>query len=279
MLGQLVNGRAEAAVEAGDRGLAYGDGLFETLAVVGGQPRLWDYHMDRLLEGARRLGLPEPPLTTLREEARYLVQGADRAVLKIVLTRGAGEGRGYRPPARPLPTRLLSLHDAPLHPPEHWDGVDVRLCRTRLAAQPALAGMKHLNRLEQVLARGEWRDPAIAEGLMLDDNGLIIQGTATNAFAVQGRTLITPPLSLCGVAGVMRRYVLEQAEALGLGVEHRGLYPEELGGVAEMFLTNSVIGLWPVRAVANRPLAVGPVTRRLQEAVAGEALAPAGGRG
>ncbi|MBK1728454.1 aminodeoxychorismate lyase [Halorhodospira halophila] len=270
----MVNGRADTALDAEDRGLAYGDGLFETVAVSRGRLCLWDYHMDRLLDGARRLGLPEPPLATLREEARFLTEKVERGVLKVVYTRGSSEGRGYLPPARPIPTRILTLHNTPAIPPERWQGVDVRLCRTRISTQPRLAGIKHLNRLEQVMARSEWRDAAIAEGLMLDADGLIVEGTATNLFGIRNRVLMTPPLTHSGVAGVMRRWVLEYAETLGLRVEQRGFYPGEVSEMDELFLTNSLIGLWPVRSVAGTQIPVGPVSQRYLQAIADHGLTP-----
>ncbi len=132
----LINGRADTIVDPEDRGLAYGDGLFETVAVSGGQLCLWNYHMDRLLEGARLLGMPEPPLLTLREEARFLIRKADQGIIKVYYTRGSGGGRGYLPPSRPIPTRLLFFDPPPAIPSERWDGVDVCLCRTRLSHQP-----------------------------------------------------------------------------------------------------------------------------------------------
>ncbi|MFP4146642.1 MAG: aminodeoxychorismate lyase [Halorhodospira sp.] len=276
---QLVNGRADAFIDPEDRGLAYGDGLFETIAVTDGRLCLWDYHMDRLLMGARRLGLPEPSLATLREEARYLTRKIRRGVLKLYYTRGLSEGRGYQPPERPIPVRMLSLHPAPGIPPERWQGVDCRFCQIRLATQPALAGVKHLNRLEQVLARAEWRDPAIAEGLMLGADGLIVEGTATNLFAVEGCKLVTPPLKDAGVAGVMRRWVLEQAETLGLRPEQRGILPEELTEMDELFLTNSVIGLWPVRSVAGQEIPLGPISRHYLEHMAQQRVTPLLGQG
>ncbi|MCG5539814.1 MULTISPECIES: aminodeoxychorismate lyase [unclassified Halorhodospira] len=271
---QLVNGRADTALDAEDRGLAYGDGLFETIAVNRGRLCLWDYHMDRLLDGARQLGLPEPPLATLREEARFLTEKVESGVLKVVYTRGSSEGRGYLPPSRPIPTRILTLHNPPAIPPERWQGVDVRLCRTRISAQPRLAGIKHLNRLEQVMARSEWRDAAIAEGLMLDADGLIVEGTATNVFAVRNWVLLTPPLTHSGVAGVMRRWIVEQAEAFGLRVEKRGFYPGEFAEMDEVFLTNSLIGLWPVRSVAGTWVPVGKVSRGYLEQIGSRGLTP-----
>ncbi|BAU58004.1 aminodeoxychorismate lyase [Halorhodospira halochloris] len=272
---KLVNGRSEAVVDPDDRGLTYGDGLFETIPVRDGQLCLWNYHMDRLLDGSRRLGLPEPPLSLLREEARYLVRDIEKAVLKIIYTRGSGENRGYAPPSRPLPTRVLTLHEPPKQTVGNWfEGVEVNICKTRLSSQPALAGIKHLNRLEQVMARGEWRDQGVAEGLMLDENGLVVEGTATNVFVVQSSALVTPALDYCGVEGVMRRRIIDLAPELGLRVEHRGLYPEELGDVDELFLTNSVIGVWRVRSVAKSTIAQGHIANRFLERVAQDSLVP-----
>lgn len=272
---QLVNGRSDAVIDARDRGLIYGDGLFETIPVRDSHLCLWNYHMDRLLDSARRLGIPEPPLSILREEARYLVRDVDRAILKILYTRGSSENRGYLPPSRPLPTRMLSLQDPSMHPLDNWEkGVDVIICKHRLSSQPAFAGIKHLNRLEQVMARSEWRDNAIAEGLMLDDNGLVVEGTATNIFAIQASALVTPALDRCGVAGVMRRRILDLAPELGLRVEYRGLYPEELNDVDELFLTNSVIGVWQISSVADSVVSTGPMARRFLERVAPETLVP-----
>ncbi|MEK7261447.1 MAG: aminodeoxychorismate lyase, partial [Pseudomonadota bacterium] len=160
----LVNGVAVDTVSARDRGFQYGDGLFETIAVSRGTPLLWERHAQRLLAGAVRLDMPPPETALLRAETDRLCRGVERGVLKIIFTRGIS-GRGYRPDASASTTRALSLSPWPDYPPS-WsgEGVVVRLCQTRLASQPRLAGLKHLNRLEQVLARAEW-DDEYAEGL------------------------------------------------------------------------------------------------------------------
>lgn len=273
---QLVNGRSGNIISPDDRGMAFGDGVFETVAVVDGQPRLWDLHMDRLVNGARRLGLPEPPLTTLREETRFLIKDLQSAVVKVLFTRGSGEGRGYRPPARPLVTRVVTVHDAPAHPRENWQGVRVRICETRLGIQPRLAGIKHLNRLEQVLARSEWQDSRIAEGLMIDHNGFLVEATAANLFAVRRGTLLTPPLDEAGVEGVMRRCILERARREGIPVEVRRLYPEEIRDFDELFLTNSLFGVWPITEVEEQTFEAGPFARRCLGWVGAECFAPPG---
>ena len=264
----LINGVEADCLDALDRGLQYGDGLFETLRIRAGRPCLWPAHLARLTQGCARLGIPMPAEGLLRREADQLCAGGGDGVLKIVLTRGSG-GRGYRPPQVPEPTRLLAVFPAPDHPPENrTQGVTVRICDTRLGLNPALAGLKHLNRLEQVLARAEWDDPDIAEGLMQDIEGNIIEGTMSNLFVVQAGHLRTPELSRCGVAGVMRARVMAEAGALGIPVEEGRLGLDDLTGADELFLTNSVIGLWPVRRLQGRDYAApGPVTARLAAAV------------
>jgi 4-amino-4-deoxychorismate lyase len=247
----LINGIAGDSVSAADRGLHYGDGLFETLAVLDGEPLLWERHYARLRQGCERLGIPSPDPSTLRAEADQLCAQAGKAVLKIIVTRGPG-GRGYRPPELADPTRILSLHPYPDYPAA-WpaQGVSIRLCQTRLGRNPALAGIKHCNRLEQVLARAEWADPGIAEGIMLDLEGQVIEGTMSNIYMIYKDILLTPSLDMCGVAGVIRERVLELAEGLGVRSEVRPVSVDELRGADEVFLSNSVIGIWPVARLVD----------------------------
>ncbi|MEK7262541.1 MAG: aminodeoxychorismate lyase, partial [Pseudomonadota bacterium] len=244
----------------------YGDGLFETIAVHRGTPLLWERHAQRLLAGAVRLDMPPPETALLRAETDRLCRGVERGVLKIIFTRGIS-GRGYRPDASASTTRALSLSPWPDYPPS-WsgEGVVVRLCQTRLASQPRLAGLKHLNRLEQVLARAEW-DDEYAEGLMQDESGNIVEGTMTNIFLVEGATLRTPDMTRCGVEGVMRGAVLEQAGRLGIICRVGPVTAIQLEQADELFLTNSLIGLWPVRRIENRSYTIGQTTRKIQQAI------------
>lgn len=242
----LLNGVAADRISCSDRGLQYGDGLFETVAVVDGRPALWGRHLDRLQLGCVRLGIPPPDPLRLRDEVEREIAGRDRLVIKIILTRGEA-GRGYRPPASPQPNRLVSSAPWP-DQPRSWRtaGVRLRYCNTPLGINPALAGVKHLNRLEQVLARGEWSDPEIAEGLMLDGAGRVIEGTQSNLFLWRDGGLHTPDLSAAGVSGVMRGLVLELARSLGIEVGIGHLFPEDLAGADGLFMTNALIGYWPV---------------------------------
>lgn len=258
-------------LDAGDRGLAYGDGVFETLLVHQGQPVWWREHWDRLLRGAIVLGLPMPDEMYLRREVEALIADAPRAVLKLILTRGA-DGRGYAPPLNPTPTIVLSRHEPP--PPPPAEGLNLRWCHTPMAIQPALAGLKHLNRLEQVLARAEWTDPNIHEGLMCDTEGLVISATAGNLFARLGGRWLTPRLRRCGIAGITRAWLLEHLP----DAAEADLSPAEVGRAEALFLCNSVRGLLPVRRLGLREWAadeaVAQIRRQLAEAQPAFALSP-----
>jgi 4-amino-4-deoxychorismate lyase len=237
------------------------------VAVRDGSCEFWGRHLERLLSGCERLRITPPDPDRLAAETRQIIQGARRAVLKILITRGSG-GRGYRVPESARPTRILRLMEWPDHPAAYAEqGVRVRLCAQRLGGNSALAGLKHLNRLEQVLARMEWDDTETAEGLLMDHAGQIIEGTFTNVFMVGNGALLTPRLDQCGVAGVLRGLVMELAAAEQITCEETELTPEALYGAEEIFLTNSLIGIWPVREFELWEKSVGPVTRTLQAAV------------
>lgn len=256
----LVDGQAGDRVSVLDRGLGYGDGLFETIRFHGTDAPLWPRHMHRIEEGCRRLGLPMPDAGALLAEARAVSRELAQSVVRITLTRGIG-ARGYTPPTAPQPTRIVAAFDVPPRDETaQAEGIRVRLCAMRLGAQPALAGLKHLNRLEQVLARAEWDDPAIAEGLLCDADGLAISATAANLFAVFAGVLATPAVDRCGVGGVARAEVL----AAWPHVQVRRIPLGELRGADELFLSSSVRGILPVRELDGSAFAVGPVTRALQ---------------
>ncbi len=266
ILDTLINGEPAENWSIHDRGFQYGDGLFETLAVVDGAPQQWDRHMQRLYRGAARLQIFPPPETQLRTEAATLCQGALRAVLKITLTRGISK-RGYAPVVDAPATRVVSLSPWPDYPVSHVrDGVVVCFCRTTLAHQPALAGIKHLNRLEQVLARLEWQQD-YDEGLMRDTDGYVVAGTMTNLFVVSHGTLLTPDLSRSGVEGVMRGLVIECANALSLPHRAVTLTQHDIQQAEEVFLTNSLIGLWPVRKIESLNYPIGKMTQQILQAL------------
>lgn len=262
-----VDGQLAAGVPVHDRGFAYGDGLFETIKVIGRQPQLLDRHLQRLESGCRRLGIPCDPVSLGAQILTFSAELGD-GVAKLMLTRGDGL-RGYASPQPCQPRTVLMGAPTPAYPRAHAEhGVCLYPCATRLAEQPALAGLKHLNRLEQVLARGEWQDPAFAEGLMRDMSGRVIEGVFSNIFLVSKGVLQTPSLERCGVAGVMRAEILERAQRAGITVQVCDIALEQLLEAEEVFVCNSLYGIWPVRQLHTHVWSVGALTRKLQGLIA-----------
>ncbi len=244
-----INGRRGRTIDYRDRGLQYGDGLFETMRVHGRKTRLADYHLDRLYAGCARLGIEPPDRKLLRLEIVRVAALREEAVLKLIVTRGLGV-RGYRPSGRERCTRIVALGALPPHAAAAAAvPLRLRICRTHLAVNRALAGLKTLNRLEQVLARSEWRDTRIAEGLMRDADENLVCGTMSNLFVRRGVRLVTPPVDRCGVAGVMRRWILEQAAGVGLVAVVRRVNFDDLRAADEVFMSNAVAGIMPAGSI------------------------------
>lgn len=261
-----INGQPAECLALADRGLAYGDGLFETIKVKAGQAVLLERHLARLQEGCQRLTIPcDMPL--LRSELSTFMQQLGEGVCKLIVTRGAGQ-RGYAAPEPCYPQRILQASPLPQWPTANrQQGIQLFACQLRLSSQPALAGLKHLNRLEQVLARAEWSDPAYAEGLLMDQQGRVMDGVFSNIFIVHNQQLITPELTQCGVAGVMRAELLARATAAGIAVQVRDISLQQLLAADEVFTCNSLYGIWPVRKYASQYWPLGAVTRTLQDLI------------
>ena len=264
----LVNGKPNDRVPASDRGLLYGDGVFETIAVKKGQLHFWSEHLRRLQSGCERLGIESVDETQLTGECRSLIRPSQQAVIKVIITRGSG-GRGYRLPEQARPTRIIQFHEWPNYPASCKEiGIKTRICRTRLGHNASLAGIKHLNRLEQVLARQEWNDPNIMEGLMLDSDGDLVEGTMSNVFMVKDAVLMTPDLQFCGVAGIMRARVLEIAADNLIVARVQRVDQAALRQADEVFVCNSLVGIWPVIGIDEQAYAKGPITTQLQTLLA-----------
>jgi 4-amino-4-deoxychorismate lyase len=260
----LVNGR-RTAVDPSDRGLAYGDGLFETMAAVDGRVRWLDYHLERLALGCRTLALGPVDHAEIRAEIATHCPKAGRFVVKLIVTRGPG-ARGYPPPERTQPTRILGISSWQASPSNHYThGIRVKVLQLRLGDSPALAGLKHLCRLEQVLAQIELRGHDVEQGLLLDTSGYVVGGSSSNVFAVSGANLVTPLLTRNGVAGVMRRVVLEAAAGAALTPSERNLTLKELQRADELFMTNALIGILPVATLDGQSFSRGPATQRLMQ--------------
>lgn len=272
MLAALINGSATTdatqalhvhAISVEDRGLFYGDGVFETMLLRGGEVRFIDRHFARLQRGCERLGIAAPSEAIFQGDVAALIKGHNDGVVKYIVTRGAG-GRGYRAATTIPPTRV-----AMLYPPVERDaesGIAVRWCETRLARNARLAGIKHLNRLEQVLAQSEWSDPRIAEGLMMDTEGEVVGATAGNVFIVTDGLLVTPDLRFSGIRGVMRDAIVTWAQRNGVPAEERALWPDEVEKASEVFVCNAVRGIRPVVELAERRFHIGSTTKRLLSA-------------
>ena len=263
----LVNGARAGGLSVLDRGLHFGDGLFETIACLHGRPRFLDLHLQRLAGGCRALGFPPPAPERLREEIAGLAAAQDRSIVKLIVTRGPATVRGYAVSGREQATRIAIRYPWPVEDPVlQQQGVSVRMAAMRLGENPALAGLKHCNRLEQILARGEPEAAGAAEALMLSRSGNLVSGTMTNVFLVDGSPprLRTPAIDSCGVAGVMRSVVLREVARTGIPATECQLSPADLEAAAEVFLTNARVGIWPVSRIGARTLTPGPVTRQLQ---------------
>lgn len=257
----LINGEANGTVSPLDRGLAYGDGVFRTLKVRDQQAVWWRDHYAKLAHDCAALQLICPDANLLLSEIETVTQSLKSAVVKIVITRGLGE-RGYAPPEPAAPTRIVM---ASALPDQARLGARVRWCSLRLARQAQLAGIKHLNRLENVLARQEWSDPDIVEGLLCDDTGAVIGGTRSNVFAMREGHLLTPDLSLAGIAGVTRDRVLRAATRHGIAIQVARLEPENILDADEVFLSNSIVGLSPVVALDKRQWRSATWTAQFQQ--------------
>lgn len=258
-----VNGVEQENVAANDRGLSYGDGLFETIAVVAGQPLLLEQHLSRLEKGLQALKFPSEVLSQVRRDLAALVL-PETAVLKITVTRGVGQ-RGYALPTPTEVTRIITITDAPDFTGRQAEGVKLHHCEYRLPHNPVLAQIKHLNRLDQVMARSEWTDPAIAEGVVCDVEGYVVEGTMSNILWFKEGVAYTPLLDKCGVRGVMLDYLLYHLQLLKIEVKQGRYLTDELLSADEVLVCNSLIGIWPVVTLSGAQFGIGTMTRQLQD--------------
>ena len=265
----LINGKFVDELAAHDRGLHYGDGLFETITVENMQLLCWDEHLKRLERGCIKLNIAVPDKNLLKNEVSALINTESQGVIKIIISRGQG-GRGYKILENIAPTRIISLYPWPNYYNENLSsGVKTRICKYRYAKNPFLAGIKHLNRLEQILARSEWNDNSIAEGIVMDSENYIIEGTMSNIFCIIGKTLYTPDLSACGIEGIVRGKIIELASNLKFNVEIKKMSLGFLMNAEEIFMCNSIIGVWPVNIIDETKFSkhkkTQNITKTLQE--------------
>lgn len=263
----LFNGGSDTTGLATTRALHYGDGVFRTALVMAGEVIDLDRQLAKLAQDALALDLDCPDTALLAKEAQALGAMQDSGALRILLSRVA-LGAGYAPGSRAC-DRLLQMRALPEYPQTRWNqGVTLGWSQVLLGIQPRLAGIKHLNRLEQVLASRDW--PAEQhEALMCDAEGRVISGSRSNIFFVIEHVLVTPDVSLAGVAGMMRDKLIALARTRGMGCEVGVVAPDELRHAQECFVSNSLIGIWPVRRIGSLEFpAPGSVTRALMDALA-----------
>jgi len=246
-----VNGVIDAQVSPLDRGFTYGDGVFETCKMCNAKIPLWSLHKERLLKSCEKLLIPVS-IDLLEAQLKELISGIEisltkNAIVKITVTRGVG-GRGYRLPDNSVSTIVMGIFPAAQYPASNFStGVTVKLCNQRLSCNPSLAGLKHLNRLEQILARAEWQDETVVEGIVFDTGNNLIEAVFSNIFLIKNNEICTPDLSEAGVAGVMRRFIIETiAPQAGLNIQVKTLKFDDLINADAVFLCNSLYGIWPV---------------------------------
>lgn len=241
----LINGTAQTTLTADDRAVQFGDGCFTTARVVNGAVRFIDDHLDRLEAGCKRLGFDAPGRELLRAECELLARDHVRATLKVIISRGAG-GRGYA--AQGLtPTRMLRVSAYP----DHYDalrerGVVLALSPVPLARNPWLAGIKHLNRLEQVLIRAQLEQTNADEALVLDTAGWLTECCAANLFWREGNQVFTPQLDHAGVAGTMRQQIMRLLALSHWEVSEVQARPEALLQADEAIICNALMPVLPV---------------------------------
>jgi 4-amino-4-deoxychorismate lyase len=260
-----IDGVRADMVPADDRGLQYGDGLFVTMLLRGGQARFFEAHLARLRSGCVRLAIPFNAESELRAEIAAAGAQAPRlAVLKIIVTRGSATRRGYAPDAE-VPRRVVSLHETAPLSSELRDGVDLVFATGSVAEHPGLAGIKHLSRLESVWAMGEARSAGAFDAVLRTAGGQLVSGAMSNLFIVRAGRVQTPPVDRAGVAGIMRRVVLRECGVMGISAGEQRLVAEDLAAADEVFITNARIGVVPVKRVGEHACRMGSLARRLAD--------------
>jgi 4-amino-4-deoxychorismate lyase len=261
-----INGIETQHLPVMDRGIQYGDGLFETVAYKDGALQFWDEHIFRMKCGAEKLGIAFPGDEKYYQDIKNLLDQApdENCVIKLLLTRGSAT-RGYRQAAISKPTRAALANPWPDYQEDIItnQGIKIHVCKHPISTNPVLAGIKHLNRLDNVLARNEWGDE-FHEGLMSDTHGNVIEGTMSNVFFIKNGILLTPDLERCGVNGIIRNQILSIARENNIETHIRNINNDEIDSMDEIFITNSIIAIWPVKSVNDNQYSIGNMTRNFE---------------
>lgn len=264
-----VNGKMVSGIAPTNRGFAYGDGIFRTMRLLNGELQDWPLHYQTLVADCSKIQIVCPSAELLMQEFKHLMATAEgdelaSGVVKMIITRGDG-ARGYAPPAICEPTRVLIHSALPVYPAEIYStGVALYTCQTRLASQPLLAGIKHLNRLENVLARAELKDPRFFDGILRDYDDHVIEAVSGNLFISKDGLVMTPALDRCGVAGVMRQKILDWYKTQGNTVVSTNLFMENLLTADAVVIANSVYGVLQVTQIDQQAIATNDWARELR---------------
>ena len=260
----LINGKKDNRISVYDRAFQYGDGIFETIAYKNNTLMYWNEHIQRLNNACRilQLNIIDEKIW-LKDIKKIIKDNQQDLVIKLVYSRGEGQ-RGYKIAESVDPIRVVMSSPLPVYAEDtHSCGVKLMICKTPASSNSRLAGIKHLNKLENVLARNEWSDDEIFEGLMLDDYGNVIEGTMTNLFAVKNDSLYTPILKRSGVNGIIRQRIIDLAKNNNIVIQQIGIKLDKLLEMDEIFISNSLIGLCPVKQIDNNQYKIGSITRQL----------------
>tara|TARA_B110001452_G_C15146718_1_gene399185 strand:- start:31 stop:897 length:867 start_codon:yes stop_codon:yes gene_type:complete len=259
----LVNGKFEDKISVFDRGLAYGDGFFETMAWKKEDKtgnffiEFWERHLKRLSNGCRKLNINLPSKSILKSHGDKIVRkailmGYLSGIIKIIITRGSG-GRGYKYEENMIPTVIFIVSEKPIYSvKELVKGVNVKFCNTKLSSNRSIAGYKHLNRLDSVLSRSEWNTKEIFEGLITDEEDNVIEGTMTNVFTLSNDVIYTPSIDQIGIKGIMREIVIEKFSNYFKDIIQCKISKEEFLNSESIFLTNSIIKIIPVKNIEGK---------------------------
>lgn len=243
----LINGTESETLAVNDRGVQFGDGCFTTARIIRGQIQFLSAHITRLQTTCEKLFIPYRDWALLAQEMTLQAQPHQDGVLKVMMTRGTG-GRGYSAAGCESPTRVLSVSPYPAHYPR-WreEGISLSLSPVQLGRNPSLAGLKHLNRLEQVLIRSHLEQTDADEALVLDSEGWLTECCAANVFWRKGFDVFTPRLDQAGVNGIMRQHILATLAPSPFRVVEVTTRPDALREADEVLICNALMPLVPVR--------------------------------
>jgi len=267
----LINGKFKDSISVLDRGLAYGDGFFETMQWLGKNNEslqgveFWNRHVKRIIKSAKILKIKIPNKNIFAEYKNKILTAAQKkdiyeGILKIIITRGVG-GRGYSYENNIKPTIIFIVF--PNATPKQIESVNVKICKSTISNNVDISGLKHLNRLDSVQARSEWNNKNIFEGIFIDNNENILEGTMTNIFFVKNKSLVTPSIISSGINGIMREVVLVYGKKFFNEIIIREIRKHEIENFDEMFLTNSIIKVLPVKKCGKKKFTISNSTKKL----------------